>query len=149
MGYYTKITDSNFTIPAENLDAAYQAMCKLNWNNKIKSGGIRPGNPDADDSAPRDDKWFSWMDWNYHETCRNSKEILEALGFEVDFNDQGDLYVVSYDSKSGNEEHFIKALAPYATGYICWVGEDGCQYKWEIEDGEFVSYTGEIEWRRD
>ena len=107
MGYYTKITDSTLTIPADNLEPAYQAMCKLNWNNSIKNGGRYPKNPDADDSAPRDDKWFSWMDWNYHETCSDAKSILEALGFETELTDDG-LVIFGYDSKTGNEDVFIR-----------------------------------------
>jgi hypothetical protein len=150
MGYYTRTTAVDFTIPADKVDDAYKAVCALNWRNDLKRGGRYPQEPGADDSQPRPDKWFSWMDWNYHETCKELKEVMEALGFEdCSMTEQG-FDLGWYDSKTGNEDCFIEALAPFADpgSYINWQGEDSeDRYRWEVRGGELIRmHAAAIEW---
>jgi hypothetical protein len=121
MGYYVQIRDANFVIPADKLDAAYAAMCALNTTHDAeKSGGSYSG-------GKQTSKYFAWMDANYPETCPDAKAILEALGFEVETYDNGDLTIDSYDSKAGQENLFIDACFPFVdpASYISWEGEDG------------------------
>ena len=71
MGYYVQIVESNARIPAANLKAAYEKMCALNvTHDHAKRGGSYS---DGKQTA----KWFSWMDANYPETCKDAKEVLE------------------------------------------------------------------------
>lgn len=125
MGYYVRIQESTFRIPAQNLDAAYEAMCQLNFTfpNRKKSGVF--GMDNIPEFGPHPQKWFSWMGWNYHETCADARAILEALGFETFYNDGGDLCIESYYSKTGQEDLFLDAISPLSKGYIVWNGEDG------------------------
>jgi hypothetical protein len=148
MGYYTQTTDSHIEIPEKNLDAAYAALCELNNHNELKRGGSYPGLTDAPEDKPRKDKWFSWMDWNYHETCKSVKEILEALGFECEQSD-GTLNVYGYDNKTGDENVFFHTLAPFIPDgqYIEWRGEDGYMYRWEFENGKMLEKEAVITWR--
>lgn len=127
MGYYVSIEDSTFTIPVENLDAAYEKMCQLNFTvpNRQKGGGSYPGKDKAPNLGPNEHSWFSWMDWNYHQTCSDVSKILNNLGFDTDYDDAGNLLIVGYDSKTGQEDLFLKAISPLAKGYIVWKGEQG------------------------
>lgn len=130
MGYNVTIKQSTFQIPANNLNEAYDKMCQLNFTvpNTQKRGGSW-GGPDGKDSAPEygphKASWFSWMEWNYHEVCKDADDILQALGFYTRYDENGDLHVEHYDSKSGQEELFLSAISSLAKGYIVWEGEDG------------------------
>ena len=119
MGYYVKITSSTAKIPAANLKTAYEKMCALNvtHDHKKRGGSWSGGKEEA--------RWFSWMDANYPETCKDAQEILEQLGFETFYDNNGDLVIDYYDSKTGEEDLFMGAIENLTTGRITWVGEDG------------------------
>lgn len=130
MGYYIEILESTFTVPSENIEEAYETMCKLNFNvpNASKGGGSWGGEhprSSAPENGPYPGTWFSWMLWNYHETCKDLREILEALQFEVDYNEDGDLIITGFYSKAGQEDLFLSSISHLAKGYIVWQGEDG------------------------
>lgn len=118
MGYNVEIIKSTAKIPAANLDSAYQKMCALNYthHDQKRGGGWEGGKKVAG--------WFSWMDANYPETCRDANAVLEQLGFYTEYNEQGDLLITGYDSKMGQEDLFLKAIENDASGEIEWVGED-------------------------
>lgn len=145
MGYYVETIEVNFTIPSSNLDDAYKAMCELNQHNELKSGGRHPS---EDKDGPHDGVWFSWMHWNYDEVYETAKEILEALGFELYEDENGDLSISYYNSKIGNENHFLNAIAPYVadSSYIEWRGEDGSMWRSFFTDGKMVEQTAVITW---
>lgn len=118
MGYNVEIIRSTAKIPAANLDRAYQKMCALNiTHHKEKRGG-------SWSAGKRDEAWFSWMDANYPETCRDANAVLEQLGFYTEYDQQGDLLITGYDSKMGQEDLFLKAIENEVSGEIEWVGED-------------------------
>ena len=72
-------------IPYDKLDEAYRVMCQLNFNNSLKRGGQFSASDDRAvvPNQPTPTRWFSWMDWNYHETCKDAGEIFEMLSFDV------------------------------------------------------------------
>jgi len=119
MGYYVQIVESNYTIPVENLDQAYKAMCELNSHDDLKRGG-------SWDGGKTTAVWFAWMEENYPETCSTAKQIFEQIGFEVDVLEDGSLVLANYDNKTGQEDLFLEAVRPFATagGGILWEGED-------------------------
>jgi hypothetical protein len=131
MGYYVTIEESTFQIPVENLDAAYAAMCKLNYTvpNRNKNVGSWSSGEYSKDNAPEfgpyKAAWFSWMEWNYDEICKSADEILQALGFGTYTDDEGNLFISDYDSKTGQEDLFLKSICSLAKGYIVWKGEEG------------------------
>ena len=62
MGYYVT-GEGSITIPAENLDAAYDALVELNRRDDLKTGGRYGGEPTskpANSASVSDspDKWF-------------------------------------------------------------------------------------------
>jgi hypothetical protein len=127
MGYYVSIEESTFQIPVENLDAAYKAMCELNYTvpNSQKRGGSHPGKDKAPEYGPHKCCWFSWMDWNYDEKCKNAEEVLREVGFYSYISENGNLHIDGYDSKTGQEDLFLKAISTLSKGYIIWKGEEG------------------------
>ena len=138
MGYYVRIEEaaSNFKIKKENFERGYEIVCDLNMRDDLKKGGKfggklggKPGNKPADSKscAGNPDVWFSWMPWNYDELCGNLVEVLEMVGFGVEFDDAGNISGLSYDDKSGCEETFLNALKPVIEegSYLTWVGEEG------------------------
>lgn len=148
MGYYVETMDVDFTIPHEYLDDAFKAMCDLNWRNDLKSGGRWPAVENADDSAPREDKWFSWMAWDYHVTCKSAEDIFRDLGFETHMDD-GDFHLSFYNSKIGDEEHFLRAVAPFVRhgSFIEWRGEDGSMWRYAFAFGKMLVQNATIVWK--
>lgn len=123
MGYYVEIVESTAYIPAHLTALAYERMCELNKRNDLKLGGSWFG-------GEQREWWFSWMDPNYPETCKDAQEVLEQLGFEVSKMievgvDGFGLKIVGYDSKTGQEDLFLCVIKDLIHGKIKWEGEDG------------------------
>ena len=153
MGYYVEIQYSDWHLPKKHLDEAYRRMCELNvTHHSVKRGGSY--HKDEDGTA-HENKWFSWMLPNYPDVCKNAKDILCELGFDIGEDENG-LEILGYDNKTGQEELFLESvsdlvvsLLPERLPYIVWSGEDGGSWK-EIYgekpvqrfDG-VVSYPGE------
>lgn len=148
MAYYVETIEIDFVIPAGNLDAAYTAMCALNAHDELKHGGLSLGGNNEDCMKPAGStslasspcKYFSWLDWNYDETCFTAQEIFKELGFHTEIDEEGNLRILAYDNKNNQEELFLKACAPYVAegSYIIWQGEDEKMWKHEF-DGETMT----------
>lgn len=122
MGYYVNIVKSDAVIPQENLQLCYEKMCALNvTHDHKKTGG-------SWQDGKQVNKWFSWMDADYPNTCKDAKAVLEQMGFDAEYNDKGDLLIVGYDNKMGQEDLFLKAIENEAIGSILWNGEDGSRW---------------------
>jgi len=123
MGYYVSLREAEWLIPTENLDKAYEVMCDLNKDDSLKSGGSSTG-----------EKWFAWMPADYPSECKDAQSILVALGFEVKLSDDG-LHITGYENKTGDESHFIEAIAPFSQNdsYMVWQGEEGDMWRWELQ----------------
>ena len=115
-------------LPHKHANLAYWRMCDLNKNDDLKRGGSSTG-----------EKWFSWMDANYPETCKTDLDVLVELGFDVEEGDEG-LVIYAYDNKSGQEELFLEAISDLLRTvdnknsslnkpFIVWRGEDDMVWK--------------------
>lgn len=152
MGYYVNTTDVNLRIPADRQADAYEALCRLNWRNDLKRGGVYRAGASVPD-GPHPDIWFSWLQWNYHETCDHLECILVHVGFETFTDDAGTLHIVHYDDKTGCEDIFLEALAPFydrtnGEPFVEWHGEDDDEWRdtfmpTHIEHQRVVRYWGD------
>lgn len=164
MGYYVRTVNWDWVVPARYLDDAYEAVCKLNERHEAKRGGHGPiggrnglvtewdhqtGESVQVPYDPYKHRWFSWMDPNYPETTENLADVLEMLGFEVQVRENGDLAIGYYDNKTGQEELFLAAIAPYSLNgsMIEWEGEDGDRWKYVVENGRMRTLQGEVQYR--
>ena len=141
MGYYVRLEESTAVLPKKHQAEAYRRMCALNDNDDLKQGGCF--GPDGEE------KWFSWMDPNYPDTCADAKAILADLGFWFpDLSDKSDdLVFEDYDSKAGQEDLFIFTIGNLMTGYMVWSGEDGDKWRWEFgPDGVKELFPKPVEW---
>lgn len=151
MGYYVTMTESTVCIPADKVDEAYETLCALNADDSRKTGGSSGsiGKPEDSESVASDPtKWYSWMEWNYDETCEDLVAIFEELRFEVDADYEGNVSVDFFDSKIGAEGLFMNALAPFIPNdqYMIWRGEDGEMWRWVFIDGEMIEQSAKIVW---
>jgi hypothetical protein len=140
MGYYTTQVDQHFTIPADKLGEAFEALKALNTNtpdSEKRGGSWGPGGQRA--------SWFSWMDENYDKTAVDAAEIFEALGFTVDRDGdcEGGLSLDGYDSKTGQEDLFLTAVKDLVPedSFIEFRGEDGAMYRWTPKGVQYATVT--------
>jgi hypothetical protein len=134
MGYYVN-GNGELRIKSENLGKSYEALMALqDAPPKAKRGGSSGG-----DRAPK--YWYSWMPEDLR-TLADTKAVFAELGFEVKDDENGDLLISCYDNKSGQEEVFFAAVAPFIEdGDYEWTGEDSDFWVWEFEGGKmFVRY---------
>lgn len=147
MGYYVHTTAVSFRIKKENLDAAFKAACELNWRNDLKRGGrYGAGRPDPLPEGPNEWVCFSWVDWNYHKTCKDLAEVMSQFRFGVEFDSRGDIVDLSFDSKTGNEDELLEAIAPFVEpgSYIEWRGEEDDIWRNGFYDGNMTTQQGRL-----
>lgn len=128
MGYYIT-AHGTITMPRSLEAQALQALKMLNYDHDAKRGGEFGAGASKD---PFDSKWYSWMPTRWHETVTNVEEVLDMVGFQTVKQRQAGLnvYTVTYDNKTGQEDVFLNCLAGYAQVEIEVVGEDGERWKW-------------------
>lgn len=147
MGYYITLEESDAKIRRADLPKAYEAMCKLNEMDDLKTGG-------SYSNGKQTARWFAWMPENYPEVCKDAREILEHLGFDCDEDqDTGDLYIARYDNKTGAQDLFLSSIAPFIVNErmdgakMVWRGEDGMYWRFTFEDGKMFNENSTITWR--
>lgn len=135
MGYFVN-GNGELRIKAENLDKAYDALMALNdAPDNAKRGGSSGGA-----NAPR--FWYSWMPEDLR-TLPNTAAVFSELGFETNTDDNGDLLIGAYDNKTGQEDVFFAAAAPFIEDdEYEWTGEDGAFWLWKFEDGRMFVRHG-------
>lgn len=144
MGYNVCIINGTIGVPKENLDAAYAACVALNDNDDIKGGGRFPEVEwDKNKDKWNPNKWFSWMPYDWPDKYSNLRELFEALGFYCGTDDEGVVLIHGYASKMGNEEDFLRVIAPYVKsgGYLDWEGEDHAFWRQKFNDGQMTSVS--------
>lgn len=149
MGYYVNLLENNAIIPTAKLDEAYKILCELNNHNELKRGGSGLFDERQKIEGPHEGIWFSWMEWNYPETCPDAATILQQVGLEFEFIEEG-LSFLFYDGKTGCEDVFIAALTPVLESvdsnppYFVWQGEQGETWRQIVIDGEMVVQEGTV-----
>ena len=125
MGYYVTLLDADFIIP--ETEEVLNVLKELNNGNEdIKRGGSYGG-------SGKREFWFSWMpaDFSVFTTVAS---VFEALGFETKKIEEISVEhpyervaLVGYDSKTGQEDIFIEAVAPFVEhgNHLEWRGEQG------------------------
>ena len=148
MGYYVTTIDSDLFLEKKNFEDVYKKMCELNDFDELKRGGMI-GNKDEDGSKERYNKnaWFSWMEYNYPEIYSDMASILLAIGFEIGYDEDGNLNSLHYNDKAGSEDYFLSCFAGFVKegSFIEWKGEeDGDYYQHVFTNGKMLLKRGEM-----
>lgn len=136
MGYYVN-GNGELRIKNANLPAAYEALMALqDAPDENKHGG-------SWDASGKTHSWYSWMPEDLR-TIPTVQDVFRELGFEVEVEgESGDVLIGNYDSKSGQEEVFLAAAAPFIEdGEYEWVGEDNEFWKWSFHGGKMFHLQG-------
>jgi hypothetical protein len=157
MGYYVNIescySPNDIFIKKENFVEAYENLCWINTNPEFdvmksggsysSEGGANSPRPDGFDYHPS--KWYSWMSSDYHIKLKDLKEVLLAVGFEFDENENG-ISSLYYNNKTGNEDIFLCALAPFIENdsKIVWVGEDSERWMHSFKHGKMFFHKSKV-----
>ena len=126
MGYYIS-AEGVIEMPRSLESEALHALKMLNYDHEAKRGGIL-GNPEATFET----RWYSWMPERWHDDVASIGDVLELVGFGVDKSRMAglDVYTLTYDNKTGQEEVFLNRLADYAQVDVEFTGEDGLRWRW-------------------
>ena len=139
MGYYTTLTDADFTIPEtpEVLAAIKEMDTKFD---ALKRGGSY--GPEG-----MTEKWFSWMP--QLSGFDSVRAVFEALGFDCyDGSEPDSFYLAGYDNKTGQEDLFLAVVAPFVKdgSFTEWRGEDGALYRYEVRNGRLTTREARVMW---
>jgi serine/threonine protein kinase len=108
MGYFVGTEEVNIFLDKKHFEDVYKKMCELNDYDDLKRGGQFGSNDDpVEGDKYNRNKWFSWMPYNYPETCPDMESILQALGIEFTLDDNGNLTNLGYWDKTGSEDYFL------------------------------------------
>lgn len=152
MGYYVTTREADFFIDRKDFDTACNLLKNLNRRDDLKSGGVHPADlerPEHSKSVAKNPNvWFAWMPWNYDELFDDPVDILREVGFDVTVDETG-IIDICYDSKTGCEGEFLRALAPVVRpgSYIVWEGEEyGDIYRYDFDGRGMETTYATIEW---
>ena len=139
MGYYVTLMAADFTIPEtpEVLAAIHGMDTRFH---ALKRGGVVGGDKP-------EEKWFSWMP--QLDTLTSVQQVFEALGFDTEIdNETGNVGLIGYDSKTGQEDLFLSVVAPFVTdgSYTEWRGEDDLRYRFTVRDGRLTTQSAVVQW---
>lgn len=141
MGYYVVLEDSDWRIPES--EEVLNVLKDLNKLDHLKTGGSWEG-------GKQTRRWFAWMPENYDETVKSVAEVFNLLGFETDTESYDGEYVglTYYNSKTGSEDIFIEAVAPFVAdgSYLSWRGEEGERWRHEVRNGKLVTLSATTVW---
>lgn len=148
MGYYIGTEDVEIFLDKKYFDDVYKKMCELNDFHELKRGGSFGANTDEveGDRYPRN-KWFSWMEYNYPEIYSDMNSILVALGFDIEYDKDGNLVGLGYWDKSGNEDYFFSCFAGFVKdgSFINMKGEETDDYyRYIFKDGKMIWQKAEM-----
>jgi len=142
MGYYARGTGS-ITIDSSKLEKLFLAVRMMLNETDTMRGGIWSNGTISNRS-------YAWVDSdNLRNACsdKNLKHVFECWGFYINPTNNKDEYIIDFDNKLGDEDHFIKKIAPFVTrGEIIWNGEDGSKWKDEFKSGQLRRMNAKIVW---
>jgi hypothetical protein len=110
------------------------------YENELGRGGSSSG-----------EVWYSWMNDDCHleyEKDRDIEGYFNAWGFKVvSYNPDEMELELSYDSKAGQEDWMLMAVAPAMVGTFNFRGEDGAQWMFTFnEDKPMVQRVSTPTW---
>lgn len=118
----------------ENMEAALErfksVMLEESFFERNAKGGSFAGGKCVE-------RWYSWTDTNTLRNATSIIDVLEEFGFHCQTDADGNLMLMDYDSKVGQEDILLEVLAPYwePGSNIEWRGEDGSLWENDLAEG--------------
>lgn len=153
MGYYVTLIASDFAIPEDRWDEAFEALVELNKHDELKTGGRIAGGGEVE-------KWFAWMDPDYPKLAREQVAegkfehpliaVFDQLGFDWSIDElahrPASLSLDGYYDKTGGEDCFLEAVAPFvvAGSYLDWRGEDDLYWRHKFNGETMETVEGRV-----
>ena len=133
MGYFVKGSGA-ITIEKQHHEELYEELMALNYLPDTEKRGGSYAN------GKRTAAWFSWMPADLTE-LPTVADVFKRLGFDSHTDAEGNLDLLAYDSKQGQEELFMQTAAPFVKdrSVFQWWGEDGAGWYWEFQNGRMLT----------
>lgn len=131
MGYCINQRDCNFTIKADNVSKALDAIREFI----------------ADDANTR----FAWVDMLSLRSARTFETAMKAWRWHAEWTLNGDVRGLFFrGEKLGNDIFLFQVIAPYVQpgSYIEMSGEDGALWRWYFDGIKVIEEEGTITWSR-
>lgn len=130
MGYNIRMLEGCFKMKKENFEDALKALKSIFVPENMTcfdetEEGIRPH--------------FAWVTTEYVLASQTLDEALNHVSFCVKHDDNGDICNIDFTSyKYGDEEKFLRAIAPYVEdgSYLLFEGEDKATWRWVFNNGK-------------
>lgn len=129
MGYCMEQRDANFKIKSENVSKAFEACQEF--------------------IAKNSDENYRWIDNDVLKDAKTLPDFIAEWGWDVNFNADGDIDSIHFDSeKLGEEDKIFEILAPFVENksYIEMGGEDGYIWRWVFKNGKFDEISPRMDW---
>ena len=144
MGYYVETRESTAYVPMDKVALACDLGLKLmgQVNEKGRGGSFGGGK--------KIEVWFSWVDTAsaISKLEKRTPEGLAEFFAEWSFDDadvqEDGVHLNWYNSKTGQEEEMLTALAPALTGELIWQGEEGEIWRQKFEQGTVKEQAASI-----
>ena len=128
MGYYIRLTGSDFRIKSENKDKALQALRELmSYEHELGNGGTPSG------------RHFSWLNNAQPLRWRTLEDALEDWRFSPINDSDGNIIGLQFTGeKLGQENYLFWAISSWVEdgSYIQITGEYGGTWRLVFEDGD-------------
>ncbi|MBK8467614.1 MAG: hypothetical protein IPL32_17510 [Chloracidobacterium sp.] len=132
MGYYVEY-DIAVTIPAERAPEVIAAINALH-DPELMASQSHAGTYQG---GVRTHVRYSWTDNPPPGGFTTMEEAFLAWRFNLYSTNEGSQFSFTWcGEKCGDEEHFFRALAPFANGSIYARGEDGAEWGYQYKDSE-------------
>lgn len=147
MGYYVEVIESCAYVPADKVEAACRGMEPMMSPEQI----VQDGQGGSWSGGKQEKYCYSWVD---DDKCRkllaenDLAGFIEAWGFTPWTDEQGNIYLGGYDSKTGQEELMLQNLAPFMEPgtHMVWRGEEGELWASVFTDGKMHEKQVKIVW---
>jgi hypothetical protein len=142
MGYCIDLMGTTVSIDEADEAAALAAI--KNLNTKDRRGNMGGGSYSGGEQT---DWWYAWVNMKGVDNATPLGDALRAWRCGTRRLD-GKIHIIHFTGeKMGDQRYLYEAIAPYATGHLTWLGEDGERWRDVFADGKHREQWAETIWR--
>ena len=141
MGYEVFTRELHVTIPAGNVESAFDTIMALNDQDEKKGGLTSTGGVVTS-------RHFAFCPSVFH--GNDLVELFAEIRWKAHFDEFGNVVLDEFTGENlGDDEVFFTALAPFIANQsvIEWLGQDGDRWRWEFQDGKMLELISVPIWQ--